>query len=135
MALTPDARWGEIQEAKKSAPGDRVLLVGVIVFLGCCALSWFTLDLGLTHPVTGKSRFEIQPQFVRDVIPFPLREQHEDGSVSMRWDTGVFLDWVSKSAAEVGWSGVFETVAISIVAIMIAALIAIFLVIPASRNV
>ncbi len=135
MAMNREERLQAIRALKKKSPGDRVLLFSTAIFVTCCALSWFALDLGLTHPVTGKSRFHVQPRFVADVIPFPLRVKDEHGHIHGKWDSDLFLGWVQETWAEIGWSGVVETISISVLAIVLAAICAVFLVLPASRNV
>ncbi len=135
MAMSAATRDVQIRELRHAAPKDRVLLASLIVFSMLCAGSWFALDLNLTHPVTGASRFHVPTQFVADVIPFPLRAKDAHGEVYLRWDSANFLAWLSETWGEVGWQGVLETISISILAIVLAAVIAIFLIMPASRNV
>ncbi len=136
MAMSESTRWEELRTLRRRAPRDRVLQVGLIVFIGLCLSSWFLLEIDWTHPITGKSRFAVKPTFLNDAIPFDLRVRDEaTGEVRMDWDTGVFLDWLGRTFDEAGLEALGDTLALSVLSIVLAALLALPLILPAARNV
>ena len=136
MAMTDSKRWQEVQGLQCQAKTDRVFNVSLIVVIGICLRSWLVLDINTTHPVTGRSRLGLKPSFLNDAIPFPLRATNETtGETTMAWDTGTFFRWVGDTWSESGWEAILDTVSLSVLAIVLAAIGAAVLVLPASRNV
>src|SRR5690606_36194797 len=71
-------------------------------------------------------RLEIIARFLRDIVPAPLREAPSD--------LGAGLTWAATIMDEGGWQAMVDTVAISILAIVLAMFFGGLLALPAARN-
>ncbi|MCB9833926.1 MAG: hypothetical protein H6807_15800 [Planctomycetes bacterium] len=149
MAMNPAERWQAVRSLRRDAPRDRFLQMGLLLFVGLCLGSWLFLDVDLRHPITGKSRFAVKPTFLDDAIPFDLRHRDEAGDWRLVWDTGLFWRWLGRTVAETGLdpfdllpaeerprsNALADTLALSVLAIVLAALMSLPLILPAAKNV
>ena len=65
-------------------------------------------------------------RFASEVRPYPLQ--------GVDWDWGVFWSWAGDLMSDRGWSAMVSTLAISVLAVVLAAMVGYALALPAARN-
>ena len=88
--------------------------------------SWLSGDISVGDLFTA-ARMDNLVRFVTvDIVPYPLRES------GFEW--GVFGDWVGELMSGQGWNGFVTTLAISVVAIVLAGIAGALFCLPAARS-
>jgi len=120
-AARPDmhARW-------KTRPRNRFVRVSLWLFAALMVFSWFAADAHLGDLFSTQALENLQQFWEEDVKPPALRGEP--------WDWAVFGDWAGRLLAEGGWAAAFSTLAVSILAIVIASLFGLGLSLTAART-
>ena len=127
MTSSPSTTEQAISQLHRNRPTSRLLRISGIGILLLITGSWLPLDVSLDD-VLGQRRQQVISRFLEDIRPAPLR--HEP------WDTGRASQWVLACMEEDGgWTAAKTTLAVSILAIALAALLGALFALPAARNV
>jgi len=131
-----------IAALKRARPRNRFLRVSLAVFLLLLGASWFLGDFHPTDTFSSR-RGENLERFLGEVRPWPLREKTPDGMRAKPWDWAVFGTWVGERLdegvsgrdTEGGTAAAMGTLAISVLAIVLAAFASLFVCWFAARNI
>lgn len=115
----------EVRELLRRRPRDRFRRGSALLLAGLAVYSWSTGGFALDQVVSAR-RLENLRRFLGEVRPYPL--QVGDAG------PGAVLDWALAVLRGTGWDAVLATLAISIVAIVLAALGAAAAALTASRS-
>ncbi len=116
-----------IAELRRTRPTSRLLRWSVVGIALLMVGSWIPLDVSLDD-LFSERRQQAIARFFEDIRPAPLRDTS--------WDFGVASTWFHTCMNEGGgWKAAETTLAVSILAIVLAALIGALLALPAARNV
>ena len=145
-AAPKDTHAAEIRALWKERPRSRTLRIAVGIALLAMLVVWFVPGIG-TGDASRAMRGDNLARFAREVTPLPLRERDVvsfEGPPGARrkvvehvdpaWDWSVFGAWAHGLWTERGAEAVKKTVAMSILAIVLAALWGAFLALWAARN-
>ncbi len=116
-------RIAALYRARPRNRGLRISLWGLGLFT---LFSWFSGEIAVFELFDAKRAGNLQRFLAQDAMPYPLRE---DG-----FSVGGFVDYVMGVLAENGWSGMLATLWISVLAIVLAGILAVALVPFASRT-
>ena len=122
-AASPSRR--NVRELWKSRPRDRFVRVSLMVFVALLTVPWVAggFDFADAFSAQRAANFE---RFLAEVRPFPLQGQD--------WDWGIAAAWAGDLLDDRGYRAALSTLAISLVAIVLAALAGLLLALPAARN-
>lgn len=109
----------------RSRPRSRFVRASLIAFVAMLCLSWFAggFDFGDAFSARRAANFD---RFLTEIRPYPLQGQP--------WDWGVAATWAGQQLDDKGWTAALSTLAISLVAIFLAATAGLALALPAARN-
>jgi len=127
---------------RHARPRNRFLRVSLGLFLLLLAASWFFGDFRPADTFSNRRGRNLQ-RFLGEIRPWPLREKTPEGLRAAPWDWGVFATWVrerldeggSDRDTEGGAEAMVGTLAISVLAIVLAAFASLLLCGLAARNV
>ncbi len=142
MSVAANHTEARIAELKRSRPRSRFLRFSLGCFVALLVASWFVGDFAWRDAFSAR-RAENLDRFLGDMRPWPLREATPDGMVVKPWDWAVVADWteerleegVSGLDTEGGTEAAIGTLAISVLAIVLAALGSLVFCWFAARNV
>jgi phosphonate transport system permease protein len=109
----------------RSRPRTRFLRISMCLLAGLMVASWLLggFDPGDTFSARRKANFA---RFLDEVRPYDLRDEP--------WDWGVAGDWAGRLLTGGGIDAAIATLAISVLAIVLAAIGGLLLALPAARN-
>lgn len=106
-------RWQQIARLRRLRPRRRFASRSLALLFSLLIGSWFVGNFHLDDLIATK-RIENMRRFASEVMPFPLQGQPFDARIALTWAHEVML--------EKGWSGAGKTLAISVMAIVLAGL-------------
>jgi phosphonate transport system permease protein len=114
-----------LRDLRRDRPMNRFARRSLVVLAFVAALSWIRLlpTLGTLWDARRAANLE---RFLGELRPFPLQD--------VSWDWGTALEWAVKVGAEKGLEGAAATLAISVVAIFLAATAGLLLSVGATRT-
>jgi len=112
-----------VEDLYRARPRNRFLRISGVAFLVLVILAWTT---GNIHLDLSARRLAHVKRFLLDITPEPL---YENG-----FDLGVLWRWVMGILERGGFEAALSTLSISIVAIVLAMLLALLFTFPAARN-
>ena len=119
-----DVRTATLDELWKERPRNRFARQSLWFMGGLALIVLLTTDLGFG--LNQRRLGNLRRFFFEDIIPEPLRGRDFDWSVA--WS------WAGERMADGGWQAAWATLAISIVAIVLAMGLALLFTLPAARN-
>ncbi len=119
-------QWQQIRQLRQQRPRERMLQLSLAVLGIAVCIVWWQLDVSWDQ-LLAKRRVENLQRFLADIYPFSLREEP--------FSLAAMTDWVGKIWNDRGAEATFATLAISVTAIVLAALSALVAVLPASSNI
>lgn len=120
-----DSRDDEIRRLYRRRPRSRFLRWSVLALTSLVVLAWSSDGLRLTGFLTERRLANFE-RFLGELRPYPLQGKEFDASVATAW-AGEVLN-------ERGWAAAGTTLAMSVAAIVLAALVALFLTPAATRT-
>ncbi len=114
-----------VAELWRARPRSRFVRGSLIAFAVLLCGSWVIGNFDFADAFSAR-RGDNLARFLTDVRPYPLQGRD--------WDWGIALDWAAGILADGGWAAVVATVAISVLAIVIAAALGSLLALPAART-
>ncbi|MHC4971709.1 MAG: PhnE/PtxC family ABC transporter permease [Planctomycetota bacterium] len=123
MTTTTTATIGELRRTRPRSRFARISVLAMAVLVG---YSWLAGDLELGRLLSARSAANLE-RFLGEIRPHPLWGQP--------WDWDVAGRWLVTTLKGTGGEAVLSTVALSVAAICLAALLALFLCLAAARNV
>lgn len=115
----------ELRALRASRPRSLFLRVSLLLFAGLLLSSWGLVDLDW-DTIFAERRVRNLERFVGEVRPFPLQGQ--------AWDWGVASHWAADLFDRHGRDAAVSTLAISVLAIVLAAAVGLALAFPAART-
>ncbi|MFQ5506811.1 MAG: PhnE/PtxC family ABC transporter permease [Planctomycetota bacterium] len=109
----------------RERPQNRFLRASVLAFLVLMLVSWTVGDFALEHVFSARKLGNLD-RFLGEIVPEPLRGRGFDLAIAVRW--------ISDMMSSKGWSAALLTLAISVAAIVLAALGSSMLCLPAARS-
>ncbi len=106
-------RWQQITTLRRQRPRRRFATRSLALLLALLVGAWFVGNFHLDDLIATK-RIENLRRFANEVTPYPLQGQP--------FDLGTALTWAHEIMMEKGWSGAGKTLAISVLAIVLAGL-------------
>lgn len=104
---------GRLEELWRTRPRSRLLRASALVLTALAVYSWTSGDLDLRGFFSSRRLENLERFLARDVVPFPLR--------AAPFDAGKLVDWAGGVLAEHGYDAALATLAIAILAIVLAA--------------
>jgi phosphonate transport system permease protein len=123
VTTTTTATIGELRRTRPRSRFARISVLAMAVLVG---YSWLAGDLELGRLLSARSAANLE-RFLGEIRPHPLWGQP--------WDWDVAGRWLVTTLKGTGGEAVLSTVALSVAAICLAALLALFLCLAAARNV
>ena len=119
-------RERELDRLHAARPRSRFVRWTAVVLGALVVYSWFSGDVEVADLFKEK-RLESLDRFLsREIVPYPLQGRE--------WDWGVFGTWAGGVLSERGMPGFWATLAISVLAIVLAGIAGMFLSLPGARN-
>lgn len=115
----------EIRRLRRMRPRNRFVHWSLAALFGLSLGSWIFGNFGLSGWIASE-RLRNLERFAGELRPYPLQGR--------AWDTGIALEWASGLMASRGWEAAAATLAISVAAIALAAVLGTFLSLPAART-
>lgn len=113
-------RRAEIERLRRARPRRRWARFSVVALTALAAYAW------LSGEIAFDSKRSFGPWIERELVPFPLRDRP--------FDAGVLADWAGGLMREGGWAGLEATLAISVLAIVMAGIGGAVMCLPAART-
>jgi len=104
----------------------RFVRFSLLTILAVVILSWMSGEF-FSADLFAERRLHNLQRFLGDLIPYPLQGREYDGSIASDWFTTILSDR--------GWEALNITLAISVLAIVLAAAGSLVLTLPAARNI
>lgn len=118
-------REAEVRRLARARARDPFILCSVLLLAGIVLYAWLAGGFSIAD-LTSPRRLENVQRFVHELVPFPLQSQP--------WDWRIAFGWFADIVKESGALAVTTTLAISIAAILCAAVSGIVLAFPATRT-
>lgn len=122
---TRAAAHEEIRRLRRQRPRDRFARASILALGALAAASWATGGFSASYLVEPR-RVQNLRRFLGELVPYPLQGRP--------WDWGVAFQWMGEVMTDKGTSAVLATLAISIVAILVAGAGGLLLAMPAVRS-
>lgn len=127
------SRREAVEALKRARPRDRFVRWSLVAFLLILVGSWWLRDFGVADVLSERSRQNFD-RFLDEARPDPFHATRRNPDPpAFSWS--ITWDWVQAEMSERGWEALTATVAISILAIVLAALIGYLLSVPAARTI
>ena len=115
----------EIRELYRQRPRSPFLRWSCVIFILLIAYSWLSGDVGATDFLSPRRQANLE-RFAGELVPYPLQGQAFEAAVALRWG------W--ELMEEKGWEAAVQTLALSVAAIVLAAVGALLLAPAAART-
>jgi phosphonate transport system permease protein len=119
------SREAEVRRLAQARSRDPFILCSLVLLAGIVLYAWLSGGFSIADLASAK-RLENLHRFARELLPFPLRSQP--------WEWHIALRWFGEIVTQNGAIAVATTLAISIVAILCAAVCGLALALPAART-
>ena len=119
------ARESEIKRLRRARPKNVAVRVSLLAMLGLVLWSWGWGNLELDRLFSARSARNLD-RFLGEVRPHPL--------LGKEWDWGVAWDWAGATLSGKGGEAVLATLAMSVAAICLAAVLGLFFSLAAART-
>jgi phosphonate transport system permease protein len=116
MSAAADQRWAAIRELRRDRPRSRVVRWSASALTLLAIGAWLSGEIAVADLFSERRGANLARFLERDAMPLPLRE---DG---FSW--AAFSEWVAGVLAEHGWEALLATLGISVVAIVLATVMA-----------
>jgi phosphonate transport system permease protein len=118
-------RDAKVRRLKQACSRDPFIICSVILLAALVSYAWLAGGFSISDLASAK-RLENLHRFARELLPFPLQSQS--------WDWGSALQWFGEVVSDNGLLAVGTTLAISVVAILCAAICGLALALFAART-
>lgn len=118
-------RGAEMRRLAQAHPRDPLILCSAVLLAGIVLYAWLVGGFSIADLASAR-RLENLHRFARELLPFPLQSQP--------WEWRIALRWFGEIVNENGALAVVTTLAISIAAILCAAVCGLALAFPATRT-
>jgi phosphonate transport system permease protein len=118
-------REAEVRRLAQARVRDPFMLCSLVLLAGIVLYAWLSGGFRIADLASAK-RLENLHRFARELLPFPLQSQH--------WEWHIAVRWFGEILTENGVLAVATTLAISIAAILCAAVCGLALAFPAARS-
>lgn len=116
----------ELDRLKRTRPRSRFLRWSAALLGALVVYSWFSGDIEIAD-LFKERRLQSLDRFVsREIVPYPLQGKE--------WDWGVFGAWAGDLLSDRGMPGFWATLAMSVLAIVLAGIGGMLLSLPGARN-
>lgn len=115
----------EIRHLRRQRPRDRFARASILALGVLAAASWATGGFSVSYLLEPR-RVQNLRRFLGELVPYPLQGRP--------WDWGVAFQWMGEVMSDKGTTAVLATLAISIVAILLAGAGGLLLAMPAARS-
>lgn len=124
--MTVPDRNVQIAALRAARPRSWFLRGSMALTLVLIGAGWWTLEYGFADMLGASGGAYVEQLVTVEMRPKPLRDKP--------WDWAVFGDWLGAEMDARGWRAVGQTLAISVLAIVLAWLASLLLCLPAARN-
>jgi phosphonate transport system permease protein len=126
IAKPDPARDVAVRALWRTRPRSRFVRLSMLAALGLLVLGWTQLEGHISDFRDASTLHHAQRILDREITPRPVRDTG--------WDWAVVLDWAGGLMQERGWEAVGTTLAISVLAILLAWIWSLVLCLPAAQN-